>query len=270
MTENNEEYFPTIQQSFGLIFGLLILSIPVSLPLIIVELLNTDLAENITFKSLAFLIIQIVIFLWIIKIARNKIKEQGLWELKWKKQKVSKDILGVFLIMTLALIIIIEPLSNLIPMPESIAKLFEDMIQPNIFSFLALVVAAPILEEMFFRGIILEGFLKNYSPRKAIIWSAIIFGIAHLNPWQAIGAFLAGLLIGWAYVKTKSLIPGIMIHFTNNFIAFAIMAYSQNNSFYFSDFVDSPLSYTIILIVALGTLIVGGLIIDKKAVNISY
>ncbi len=268
MAENNEKYFPTIKQSFGLIIGLLLLSIPVSLPFLLIEMFNADLAENSTFKGLSFLITYTIIFLWIVKIARDKIREQGLWELKWKAKKVPFNLLGIILIMTLALIIIIEPLSNLIPMPESIAKIFEEMFQPNIYTFLASVIAAPILEELLFRGIILEGFLKNYSPRKAIIWSSVIFGIAHLNPWQAIGAILIGIFISWIYVKTKSLIPGIMIHFTNNFLAFMLTAYSTNSSFYFSDFFESTLSYSILLIVGLGTFIVGGVIINKKVVRI--
>lgn len=268
MAENNEKYFPTIQQSFGLIIGLLLLSIPVSLPFFLIEMFNADLAENSTIKGLSFLIPYTIIFLWIIKIASDKIREQGLWELKWKAKKLPFDILGIILIMTLALIIIIEPLSNLIPMPESIAKIFEDMFQPNIYTFLASVIAAPILEELLFRGIILEGFLKNYSPWKAIIWSSVIFGMAHLNPWQAIGAILIGIFIGWIYVKTNSLIPGIMIHFTNNFLAFMLMAYSTNSSFYFFDSINSTLLYTVLFIVSLVSLVIGIIIINKKAVNI--
>ena len=94
------------------------------------------------------------------------------------------------------------------------------MIQPNISSFLTILIAAPLLEEVFFRGILLEGFLKNYSPAKAITWSALIFGMVHLNPWQAIGATVDGLLIGWLYWRTNSLIPGLIIHMFNNLIGF--------------------------------------------------
>ena len=208
--------------------------------------------------------------MWIIKIARKRINSEGLWEIKWKKQKVSIGSLGIFLIMTLATMIIIELITELIPMPESFIELFEGLIQPNIFSFLTIVVLAPILEELLFRGIILEAFLKNYSPWKAIIWSAFIFGIAHFNPWQIIGASLAGILIGWAYVKTNSLIPGIMIHFVNNLISFSIMTFSQNNSLYLSDFIDTPFMYSILIIISLIILTIGGILINKKAVNTMY
>ncbi len=108
------------------------------------------------------------------------------------------------------------------------------------------------------------------SSYDSIIWSAFIFGIAHFNPWQIIGASLAGILIGWAYVKTNSLIPGIMIHFVNNLISFSIMTFSQNNSLYLSDFIDTPFMYSILIIISLIILTIGGILINKKAVNTMY
>jgi len=271
MTEKNQKYYPTINQSFWLIAKLILISIPASIPLIIFMIFKDDLGEDSIFKSIALLFSYAITFFWIIKIARTRVKKQGLWEIKWKKQKVSIGSLGIFLIMTLAVIIIIDPITELIPMPESFIKVFEDMIQPNIFSFLTIVVLAPFFEELLFRGIILEAFLKNYSPWKAIIWSAIIFGTAHFNPWQTIGASLAGIFIGWAYVKTNSLIPGIMIHFVNNLIGFSIMIFSQNNSLYLSDFIDSPLLHSILIIISIITVITGGILINKqKAINNVY
>lgn len=46
-----------------------------------------------------------------------------------------------------------------------------------------MVIAAPVLEELIFRGMMLEGLLKKYSPVTSIIISSILFGVAHLNPW---------------------------------------------------------------------------------------
>lgn len=271
MTENNQTYYPTINQSFWLIAIMLLISIPASIPIAVFLIFKDYLGEDSIFKSIAVLITYAITLLWTIKIAKTRVKKQGLWKLKWKKQKISIGSLGIFLLMTLAIMVIIDLITELIPIPESFVKIFEDMNQPNIFSFLTIVILAPILEELLFRGIILEAFLKNYSPWKAIIWSAIIFGIVHFNPLQTIGTSIAGILIGWAYVKTNSLIPGIMIHFINNLIAYSMMVFSQNNSLYPLNFINTPLMYSLLIIISFLTLILGGIVINnKKAVNNIY
>jgi len=85
---------------------------------------------------------------------------------------------------------------------------------------LVAVVAAPLFEEFIFRGIILDGYLKNYKPMPAIVVSALLFGIIHGNLVQGIGAFVLGLVFGWLYWGTRSIVPAIFLHFVNNGIAF--------------------------------------------------
>lgn len=87
-------------------------------------------------------------------------------------------------------------------------------------SIISAVIVAPIVEEILFRGIILRGFLKHYSPKKAIIASALIFGVMHMNPWQFLGAFLAGILIGYVFYKTHSILLCILIHAFDNSLGF--------------------------------------------------
>lgn len=48
--------------------------------------------------------------------------------------------------------------------------------------------------------------VAKYSPVKAIILSALIFGIFHINPAQVVGA-IVGCLVAWLYYKTGSLVP---------------------------------------------------------------
>lgn len=122
-------------------------------------------------------------------------------------------------------------LSNLIPMPKSMEELFMNSFQLTILGFISVCVMAPVLEEVLFRGILMRSFLQNYSPRKAILWSAIFFAIIHLNPWQGIPAFGLGLFMAWLFYKTGSLLPCILVHFMNNLAAFvAMMVYGVQAS----------------------------------------
>jgi membrane protease YdiL (CAAX protease family) len=89
---------------------------------------------------------------------------------------------------------------------------------------LAIAVTAPIVEEIIFRGILLKGFLKHYSVRKSIILSALLFGMIHMNPWQFVSAFAGGLILGWWYVKTNSILTPIFGHALNNGLSFILTA----------------------------------------------
>lgn len=114
------------------------------------------------------------------------------------------------------------PLVSLIPVPEYLQEFFKNLEMDGIFSFLTIVIAAPILEELIFRGMMLEGLLRRYSPAVAIITSAVFFGIAHGNPVQLVSASLLGCFIGWIYYRTRSITWAIIVHLCNNLTAFLL------------------------------------------------
>ena len=128
----------------------------------------------------------------------------------------------------LALGFVTEPLSSWLPMPEAIKAVFEKILKDSFWSFITTVVAAPIIEEFLLRGIIERGLLKHTTPLRAILWSAFFFAIIHLNPWQAIGAFIAGIFIGWVYWRTHSLIACIFIHAVNNGTAYFLQLFNPH------------------------------------------
>jgi hypothetical protein len=84
-------------------------------------------------------------------------------------------------------------------------------------------IAAPLLEEILFRGIILHGLLKNYKAGISIAFSSLLFALIHGNVAQGLGAFLMGLFMGWLYWKTRSLYLPILLHFVNNSISCAAL-----------------------------------------------
>ena len=83
-------------------------------------------------------------------------------------------------------------------------------------SFLTVAIFAPIFEEWLCRGMVLRGLLTKMKPGWAIVISALFFAVIHANPWQALNAFLIGLMMGYVYYKTGSLILTMVIHFVNN------------------------------------------------------
>lgn len=102
---------------------------------------------------------------------------------------------------------------------QSFAMIFEH----KVAAFIMICILAPLLEEFIFRGLILRGMLNNgINPWLSIIITSLLFGLAHLNPWQFAGAGLLGAVFAFIYWRTQSLWLVIFLHFLNNFIAFMI------------------------------------------------
>ncbi|HET9445021.1 MAG TPA: CPBP family intramembrane glutamic endopeptidase [Steroidobacteraceae bacterium] len=104
----------------------------------------------------------------------------------------------------------------LVPMDAADVARFERQMAPGIVPVLFTCVAAPVLEEMLFRGVMLRAFLRQYSRTFAILWSATLFGVAHLNLYQMVTALAIGIVAGWLYERCRSLWPCILLHAAYN------------------------------------------------------
>lgn len=91
----------------------------------------------------------------------------------------------------------------------------EEKKYPVYFAILFCLIV-PIVEEIIGRGIVLKGLLGRYKPSTAILFSALLFGITHWNIPQFVNATLIGLLLGFVYYKTHSLIACILLHSLQN------------------------------------------------------
>ena len=95
------------------------------------------------------------------------------------------------------------------------------------WGYLVVCILAPLAEEVIFRGAVLRTMLEHWEGNKrwtAITISALLFALAHMNPAQMPHAFLLGLLIGWLYERSRSLIPCVVLHCANNTIAYLMTA----------------------------------------------
>lgn len=103
----------------------------------------------------------------------------------------------------------------------------------------SLYISIPsFFEEMAFRGIVLTVFLSRYSEHKSIIFSALGFGLFHLpflimgqDPVWTLGqvawAFTIGLFYGYVFVRTRSLLPSMIIHYLSNVFISLLSGYMQ-------------------------------------------
>ncbi len=103
---------------------------------------------------------------------------------------------------------------------------------------ITLTVAPAFIEEIIFRGIVMQS-LRRFGDVFALVSSALIFGIFHLNLIQMPYAFILGLCIGYFVMRTDSLWVGVLIHFVNNSVAviFELMyPYVTDEVYYIANF----------------------------------
>jgi membrane protease YdiL (CAAX protease family) len=85
-----------------------------------------------------------------------------------------------------------------------------------------IAILGPVVEEIIFRGIMIERLGAKYSYGWAVGISSVIFGLLHASP---VGAFIVGVFLSLIYLKTESLTAPILVHIANNaFATFAIIA----------------------------------------------
>lgn len=219
--------YPSIKQSFGLLGFIIFFTILVSIAAVIISMVVSSPMERTTgqslltnsWTSLFLYTLPFLLTLWW-AISHKKRHEP---DYSYPLKSVSPAQIGLIIISTLCIYFMLDPLIELLPMPDFLENMFKELLsRRNLPTFLMLVIAAPVLEEMLCRGIILDGFLKRYSSSKAIIWSAVLFGLMHLNPWQFISAFGLGLYMGWLYNLTGSLLSTMLVHAVANGFSFLV------------------------------------------------
>ena len=121
-------------------------------------------------------------------------------------------------IVTIATAFVAEPVSAMLPeMPEYLKDALELLTKgPLWVSLISVSIFAPLFEEWLCRGLVLRGLLKHMNPTGAILTSAAFFAVLHMNPWQAIPAFILGVLFGYVYYRTGSLKLTMLMHCVNN------------------------------------------------------
>ncbi|MDR2562482.1 MAG: CPBP family intramembrane metalloprotease [Prevotellaceae bacterium] len=230
-----EKIYPTLGQSWGL-FGILIGTMLITglVAAFITDVFKRAKFANELTNSLSdylSLVAYVLSFALTFILVRYYVKGCYIRTVSISTRSAPAWIFLLLVLATPAMSVLVESIVVLIPMPESLEAMFKNMVKPTFASFLTAVVAAPVLEEIFCRGIILEGLLRNgYRSRDAVLWSAFIFAVMHMNPWQGVAAMTIGCFAGWIYVKTRSLWPCIFIHFLNNCLAFIGLIITRDGS----------------------------------------
>lgn len=131
-----------------------------------------------------------------------------------KKWRFNPRLVLFGLLLMLSTGIVLTPLLE--QLPEKYIEQLDSYMQGGLWPMMTAVIAAPILEEFLFRGIIQKNLVSRLGPLWGILLGSLIFGAIHLIPQQIIYAGCLGVILGTIYHLTGALNDAIAVHFVNN------------------------------------------------------
>ena len=180
---------------------------------IVIGLVFAVMFEAVKVHATVFYLAVIIGLFWYIK------KENIAWR-SWFG-KVHKE--GVARIVVSALFVIFLLITVITLRTAVWMEGLKEEFKFDVFAFIGSCCLAPLTEELVCRGIIFDLLREKHSNTYSVIISSIIFYVIHGNLMN-IGTLFFGVLTGWMVIKTKSIVPGVIMHFIWNSVIFFLPA----------------------------------------------
>jgi membrane protease YdiL (CAAX protease family) len=212
MENNFKDTYPSMKQAI-FICGFMIMSMFLFFPIMF---LSTYIGADFTLLLYYIFVCSFTFY----RIYREKKRTIGPFQIDLFVE--SSRVIPLIILVTICIEFgIILPILSFIPTPDFLKNLVNsEFTSDYVPSFVLIVIAAPVFEELIFRSLILDGLLERYSHLNSILASSFLFGFVHLNPQQFVVAFIIGIFMGWVYLKTRSVVLTMIIHATLNFVGF--------------------------------------------------
>jgi membrane protease YdiL (CAAX protease family) len=233
MQQFREKYYPTILQAIHLVILYIFIQTIVDFPLALIDYYNDTEYLYHPVKKIV-LGVGSVVFILVYGFRKSKRKLLQVFPLKLFNPLIIIPFTTFIWGAHNFLEEINRWVANLIPAPPWFWELFNGIFESDYGwygAFLKVAVVAPIIEELIFRGLILQGFRRNYNGFVAVVMSALLFALFHLNPWQFPATFVLGLILGWLMLRTNNILLAILGHSINNaLVLFTVTYWEQLHS----------------------------------------
>ncbi|NQU53994.1 MAG: CPBP family intramembrane metalloprotease [Bacteroidetes bacterium] len=227
MNEIRQKYYPTVLQAIHLIILYIFIQTIVDFPLALFDYYNgTDHLYHPIKKIL--LGVGSTLFILIYGFRKSKAPFGKVFPLKFFNPLILIPIVTFFWAAHNLLEVVGIWMNSFLPAPTWFWELFGKIFDSDFGwwgAFFKVAVIAPVVEELIFRGLILQGFRRNYNSFIAVFMSALLFALFHLNPWQFPATFILGLLLGWVMLRTNSILLVILGHSINNTLVLLSITY---------------------------------------------
>lgn len=232
MQQFRQTYYPTVLQAVHLLILYLFIQTVVDFPLALIDYYKgTDYLYNPIKKII--LNAGSTLFILIYGFKKSEARLSAVFPLKRFNPLVLIPIITFFWGAHNLLDVVNSAIDKVLPAPPWFWELFSRIFESDYGwwgAFLKVAVIAPIIEELIFRGLILQGLRRNYNAVTAVLVSALMFSLFHLNPWQMPATFVLGVLLGWLMIRTNSILLAILGHSLNNFMVLITVTYWEQIS----------------------------------------
>lgn len=229
MNQFRQTYYPTILQAIHLIILYIFIQTLVDFPLALIDYYkDTEYLYNPAKKII--LGVGSTLFILIYGFRKTKSRFFEVFPVKFFNPLVIIPIATFLWAAHNWLGIVNAWVDKYLPPPPWFWELFNKVFENDYGfwgAFLKVAVIAPIVEESIFRGLILHGLRRNYNAFTAVVISALLFALFHLNPWQFPATFVLGLLLGWLMIRTRNILLAIIGHSINNSLVLLTLTYWQ-------------------------------------------
>lgn len=173
-------------------------------------------------SDICYRIMGVMLIFWVIGAERGQgLRELGLHGRNWLRNLgTGMAAYAAVLPILLGLMLVTSLLIPYLPSPPRVPRMISEPIarsgNPLILLFVIATVAAPVSEEIFFRGMMQPVLRARFGVWPAILVSAFLFGLVHVSLYRIPPIFALGVALGYVAERTQSLLPAIAIHAVHN------------------------------------------------------
>jgi membrane protease YdiL (CAAX protease family) len=259
MNEFRQKYYPTVLQAIHLLILYIFIQTVVDFPLAMIDYFKDTEYLYHPVKKIV-LGVGSTLFILVFGFKKSKMLLFDVFPVKFFNPLIVIPVIAFLWAMQNLLEIPSAMLNKYLPAPSWFWELFNKIFEGDFGwwgAFMKVAVVAPVVEELIFRGLILQGFRRNYTAFTAVVMSALLFALFHLNPWQFPATFVLGLFLGWIMLRTNNILLAILGHSIHNFLVLLSITYwneIHQNAFYLME--KGKIYFTSLLLVLLSLLLI--------------
>ena len=120
------------------------------------------------------------------------------------------------------------------PAKQMMEEMFRTLVSAHsaselLFVVLVVSITPAVVEELLFRGLVQSSFERRMKPMRAAIWTGVIFGFFHFNPFALVPLIVLGCFFGVLRTRSKSMVIAMTVHFLNNGLAVVVSFFQMDD-----------------------------------------
>lgn len=212
--------------------------------------------------ALSYLLQFLVLIVLTLRLRRRRGETDNATLLCFSMRRFNPALLLWGIVLLFSIELLIEPLLSVFP--DKYLEMIDSVVSTSGWGIFTGVLLAPVLEETFFRGVVLESLRRKSGPVRGVLLSAAAFGLMHIIPQQVISGFFAGIVLGYVYLRTRSLIPVILLHAINNCAAVVLSATGLGSDATLSDLLGNGKFYYAVYLLCVVVCVVSAVMMNRS------